>query len=62
MTDEELNSLLDEAIQEILKPIIDTPLAQLGKKEDIWQCCTCPRDKCNSCWVEKNLWEANEEE
>ena len=60
MTDEELNCLLNEAIQSILIPIINTPLAELGCQKEIWQGCTCPRNKCNACWVQKNLWEANE--
>lgn len=60
MTDEELNYLLNEAIQSILLPIISTPLAELGCQKEIWQGCTCPRNKCNACWVLKNLWEANE--
>jgi len=60
MTDEELNSLLNGAIQNILMPIISTPLIELGNNKEIWQGCTCPKDKCNTCWVQKNLWEANE--
>ena len=60
MTDEELNCLLEEAIQNILIPIINTPLAELGTRKEIWQGCTCQRNKCNTCWVQKNLWEANE--
>ena len=58
MTDKELNCLLNEAIQSILSPIINTPLAELGNQKEIWQGCTCPRNKCNACWVQKNLWEA----
>ena len=60
MTDEELNCLLEEAMQNILMPIINTPLAELGTRKEIWQGCTCQRNKCNTCWVQKNLWEANE--
>ena len=60
MIDEELNCLLDGAIQNILIPIINTPLAELGNQKEIWQGCTCPRNKCNTCWVQKNLWEENE--
>ena len=60
MTDEELNCLLEEAIQNILIPIINTPLAELGTRKEIWQGCTCQRNKCNTCWVQKNLWEAKE--
>ncbi|MBQ7323522.1 MAG: DUF4304 domain-containing protein [Clostridia bacterium] len=60
MTDEELNCLLDVAIQSFLMPIINTPFAELGKRKEIWQGCTCSRNKCNTCWVHKNLWEENE--
>ena len=60
MTDEELDCLLNEAIQSILIPIINTPLAELGTRKEIWQGCTCQRNKCNTCWVQKKLWEANE--
>ena len=60
MTDEELDCLLNEAIQSILISIINTPLAKLGCHKKIWQGCTCQRNKCNTCWVQKNLWEANE--
>ncbi|MBQ8407656.1 MAG: DUF4304 domain-containing protein [Clostridia bacterium] len=60
ITDEELNCLLNEAIQSILTPIINTPLSELGNQKEIWQGCTCPRNKCNACWVQKNIWEANE--
>ena len=60
MTDEEVNCLLDGAIQNILMPIISTPLAELGDQKEIWQGGICPRNKCDTCWVQKNLWEANE--
>ena len=60
MTDEELYCLLNGAIQNILTPIISTPLAELGKQKYIWRGCTCPRTKCDTCWVQKNLWEAKE--
>ena len=49
---------LNEAIQNVLTPILNTPLAELGGKKDIWQHCTCARNKCDTCWVQKNLWEA----
>lgn len=59
MTDEEIDGLLNHVIEKILIPIIDTPFAELGGKVEIWQGCTCSREKCNTCWVQKNLWEAN---
>ncbi|MBQ2809380.1 MAG: DUF4304 domain-containing protein [Clostridia bacterium] len=61
MTDDELNNVLSEAIQGTLLPIISTPLFTLGTQRQIWQGCICQRNKCNICWVQKNLWEANEE-
>jgi len=60
MTDEELNCLLDGALHGTLLPIINTPISDLGNKKEIWQGCICSRSKCNVCWVQKNLWEANE--
>lgn len=60
MTEEDLSCLLNGTIENILMPIMNTPLAELGGKRDIWQGCACPRNKCNACWVQKNLWEANE--
>ncbi|MBQ7378422.1 MAG: DUF4304 domain-containing protein [Clostridia bacterium] len=62
MTDGELDCLLNGAIQSVLTPIINTPLAELGCQTDIWQGCTCQRNKCEACWVQKNLWEANQAE
>jgi len=60
MTDEELHCLLNEATQNILIPIINAPLTELGTEKEIWQGCTCKRNKCAACWVQKNLWEAAE--
>lgn len=60
MTDEELNDVLEKALQSILMPIITSSFAELGKRKEVWQGCTCPRSKCSTCWVQKNLWEANE--
>ena len=54
LTDEEVNGLLDEAIQNTLTPIIHTPLAELGEKQEIWKGCFCSRTTCNPCWVRKN--------
>ncbi|MBQ4102570.1 MAG: DUF4304 domain-containing protein [Oscillospiraceae bacterium] len=55
---EEFLSWLHTMIETDLLPIINTPLAELGAKKDIWQGCYCKREKCQNCWVEKNLWEA----
>jgi len=61
MTDEEFNCLLNDAVENVLMPIIKIPFIELGGRMSIWQGCTCKRDKCNTCWVQKNLWEANDE-
>ena len=58
MTDAELECLLNMAVENYLSPIINTPLAELGQKKDIWLGCICQRNKCASCWVFQNLWEA----
>ena len=60
MTDEELYCLLDDAIENHLFQIINSPLSELGGKKYIWQDCNCSRNKCNTCWVQKNRWEAKE--
>ena len=54
MTDEELTLLLDNAIENMLLPIIHTPLEELGKSKEIQKSCFCPGNKCDSCWVQKN--------
>lgn len=58
ITDEELNRLLNFAYENMLLPIINTPLTALGRRREVWAGCTCKRDKCESCWVQRNLWEA----
>ncbi len=58
ITDKELNRLLDFAYESMLSPIINTPLTALGSKCEIWAGCICEREKCESCWVQRNLWEA----
>ena len=35
--------------------------SELGKESRIWTGCPCQRDRCEACWVEKNLWEARGE-
>lgn len=49
---------LNSVIENILMPIITTPLSELGARNKTWEGCTCQRNKCENCWVQKNLWEA----
>lgn len=57
-TQEELDAALDRVINGYLLPIQSLPLAQLGAQPQMWANCICPRDCCESCWIQKNLWEA----
>lgn len=60
MPGEQLQRIMGQAVEKYLLPIMNTPLSELGKKEWIWRSCICKRNKCEHCWVEKNLWEAKE--
>lgn len=60
--DNELISFLDNEVLSFLSHIINTPLVTLGKDRMIWEGCTCERDECDVCWVEKNLWEVNKDD
>ena len=60
LSDEEWASTLDQAVNNYLLPFMRTPLAELGRRGEIWQGCLCNREKCENCWVEKNVWQANE--
>lgn len=62
MSEQEFQDFMDIAINQFLLPIMQTSLPALGKKEEIWSGCTCDRQKCAVCWVEKNLWEAKEKD
>ncbi len=61
LTDEQFNDIMNRAIETYLRPILQTPFSELGKEPHIWAGCLCQRDRCEACWVEKNLWEAKEE-
>ena len=54
---EEFDFFLDKSVIPELEKIIRTPLAELGKKPSYWIGCHCNRQKCESCWQQKNLWE-----
>ncbi len=55
-------TFLDKEVVDLLVHIINTPLLELGKEKMIWEGCTCERDNCTVCWVEKNLWEIKKDE
>lgn len=51
---------LADGIRQRLLPFLSLSLSELGKREWIWQCCACNHNRCEGCWVEKNLWEHKE--
>ena len=57
LSEEEFCALMNTAMETILLPILNTPLSALGERPEIWECCHCKRDKCETCWVQKNYWE-----
>jgi len=57
---DDLRSIVNRSYKKELLPLINTELAELGMQSFIWKRCICPRDCCETCWVHKNLWEANE--
>ena len=58
LTDGQFREIMERAIETYIQPILQTPFSELGKESRIWTGCLCPRDRCEACWVEKNLWEA----
>ena len=54
---EEFDFFLDKAVVPELERIIATPLSELGQIASYWTGCHCNRQKCESCWMKKNLWE-----
>lgn len=61
LTKEKIDFFLEETVLPALSKIISTPLNELGKITTYWLGCHCKRDKCESCWIEKNLWDLIEE-
>ena len=55
---EEFDFFLDKTVVPELEKIIGTPLSELGQIASYWTGCCCNRQKCESCWMQKNLWEA----
>lgn len=61
LTKEEFDVFLDQTVLPTLSKIINTPLNDLGRTSSYWSGCHCERNKCESCWMEKNLWDLIEE-
>lgn len=57
---EELSAFLDERLMPHLLWLISTPYDVLGADPRVWENCFCQRDRCESCWVHKNVWKANQ--
>lgn len=57
---EDLLEIVNRAYEEELRPLLEPDLAELGRQPFVWERCICHRKHCPNCWVEKNLWEAQE--
>lgn len=57
---EALSAFLDDRLVPHLRWLIGTPYDTLGADSTVWERCFCQRGHCQSCWVQKNLWEANQ--
>lgn len=57
---EEFDFFLENNVVPELEKIMGTPLAELGQTPSYWAGCHCNRQICESCWMQKNLWEAKE--
>ena len=55
---EEFAFFLDKTVVPELEKIIGTPLSELGQISSYWIGCHCNRQKCECCWMQKNLWDA----
>ena len=56
---EEFDFFLEKSVVPELEKIIGTPLNELGQISSYWTGCLCDRQKCERCWMKKNLWDAN---
>jgi hypothetical protein len=61
LTDGQFRDIMERAIETYIRPFLQTPFSELGKEPRIWAGCLCYRDRCKTCWVEKNLWKVKEE-
>ncbi|MGN0322181.1 MAG: hypothetical protein ACI4DZ_03585 [Oliverpabstia sp.] len=52
---EDLEEIVNQAYKFDLLPFINNDLLEIGKQPFVWEYCICPRDCCESCWIEKNL-------
>lgn len=57
-----MQSLLSNAVQTLILPLLDAPLAELGQQPWLWKHCICKRVICQDCWVAHNRWELKEME
>ncbi len=57
---DDLRSIVNCSYEKDLLPLINTDLYELGSQSFVWEHCICPRDCCETCWVQKNLWEAQD--
>lgn len=55
---EEFDFFLEKSVVPELERILATPLPELGQIASYWTGCYCNRQKCESCWMQKNKWEA----
>ncbi len=53
-------SFLAEELLPALRRLAFTPIETLGRDPFLWENCCCNRTRCESCWVEKNVWEARD--
>lgn len=60
ITTEEFEFFLERTVIPSLNQIVQIPLHKLGKLPSFWSGCSCNHQKCNQCWMQKNLWETNE--
>ncbi len=56
LSPEEFARFLEGTLLPALREILDTPLEALGRRPHIQKSCSCQRNLCPNCWVEKNLW------
>lgn len=54
----EFDIFLEKSVVPELENIINTPLTELGQIPTYWSRCHCNRQKCENCWMQKNLWES----
>ena len=55
---EEFDFFLEKIVVPELEKIICIPLSELGQIPSYWSGSHCNHQKCESCWMKKNLWEA----